>query len=69
MLYVLAGMTKIKFKNYLGIILITKTLGIVSVGLFGGGAIIPLTWAYAWLWGILGLVMAVIVWASLKYPA
>ena len=67
LLYVLAGMTKIKTSTYLLVLLLAKPLGVITTGLFGGGAIIPLTWAYAWLWGILGVIMAVIVWASLKH--
>ena len=67
LLYVLAGMTKLKTSTYLLILMLSKPIGIFTTCLFGGGAIIPLTWAYAWLWAILGLVMVFVLWASVKY--
>ena len=43
LLYVLAGMTKLKTRTYLLILLLSKPIGIVTTCLFGGGAIIPIS--------------------------
>lgn len=67
LLYVLAGMTKLKTRTYLLILLLSKPIGVVTTCLLGGGAIIPISWAYAWLWAILGLVMGFAIYLSIKY--
>jgi len=67
LLYLLAGIGKIKFKTYLIMLILSKPIGVVLTALLGGGAIIPLTWSYAWLWAILGLIMGLLIWLSIKY--
>lgn len=67
LLYLLAGIGKIKFKTYLIMLILSKPIGVVFTALLGGGAIIPLTWSYAWLWAILGLIMGLLIWLSIKY--
>lgn len=67
LIYVLSGMTNLKTRSYLIILLLSKPIGIVTTCLLGGGAIIPLTLAYVWVWGLVGLIGIIALYMSIKY--
>lgn len=69
LLYCLMGTSKINFLTFTIMIILSKPIGVLCTALLGGGAIIPISWDWAWLWSILGLLMALGMWASFKYQA
>jgi len=69
LLYVLMGTSKINFLTFTIMIMLSKPIGVLCTALLGGGAIIPISWDWAWLWAILGLITAVLMYCSFKYQA
>lgn len=67
LLYVLMGTSKINFLTFTIMIILAKPIGVLCTALLGGGAIIPISWDFAWLWAILGILMAVGMYCSWKY--
>jgi uncharacterized membrane protein YdjX (TVP38/TMEM64 family) len=60
-LCLIAGISKMKFKSFFWITLIFRPIGVICMGFFGSGTIIPFTgWGlYAWI-GILVVAVAVV---------
>lgn len=67
LLYCLMGTSKMNFATFFVIVLFSKPLGVITTALLGGGAIIPFTWAFAWLWALLGLGAVALMYCSFKY--
>lgn len=66
LLYILAGTSNMTFKTYFIIILLTKPIGIIFTGLFGGGKIIPFAVEYIWAWALLFIGAGFCLWYSTK---
>lgn len=57
----IAGITNIKFKDFLWISFISRSFGIATISFFGSGEIIPFnTWWGILIWGVIAITMAII---------